>query len=72
MAASRPGNMLVHLSGESAQTVIRAATLRQKWQIQSSYLTQSQYANTGPTSLSADPLTPGRVATRTPMFQSLA
>ena len=34
------------------------------------HLTQSQYTDTGPTSPSADPITPGRVATGVPMFKS--
>ena len=35
---------------------------------QTFYLTQSQYTDTGPTSPSADPITPGRVAIRLPFF----
>ena len=35
------------------------------------HLTQSQYTDTGPTSPSADPITPGRVATGVPIFKSL-
>ena len=40
---------------------------------QTFYLTQSQYTDTGPTSPSADPITPapGRVATGMPIFKSL-
>ena len=38
---------------------------------QTFYLTQSQYTDTGPTSPSADPITPGRVATGAPIFKSL-
>ena len=38
---------------------------------QTFYLTQSQHTDTGPTSPSADPITPGRVATGVPMFKSL-
>ena len=38
---------------------------------QTFYLTQSQYTDTGPTSPSADPITPGRVATGVPIFKSL-
>ena len=38
---------------------------------QTFHLTQSQYTDTGPTSPSADPITPGRVATGVPMFKSL-
>ena len=38
---------------------------------QTFYLTQSQYTGTGPTSPSADPIMPGRVATGVPMFKSL-
>ena len=39
---------------------------------QTFYLTQSQYTDTGPTSPSADPITPGawRVATGVPIFKS--
>ena len=43
----------------SAQTILRAATLRQKLQIERSSSPQSQYTDTGPTSPSADPITPG-------------
>ena len=35
------------------------------------HLTQSQYTDTRPTSPSADPITPGRVATGVPIFESL-
>ena len=35
------------------------------------YLTQSQYTDTGPISPSADPMTPGRVATGVPILKSL-
>ena len=38
---------------------------------QTFYLTQSQYADTRPTSPSADPVTPGKVATGVPIFKSL-
>ena len=38
---------------------------------QTFHLTQSQYTDTGPTSPSTDPLTPGRVATGVPFFKSL-
>ena len=43
----------------SAQTILRAATLRQKLQIKAFHLTQSQYTDTGPTSPRTDPITPG-------------
>ena len=43
----------------SAQTILRAATLRYKCADQTFYLTQSQYTDTGPTSPSADLITPG-------------
>ena len=49
--------MLVYLKDGSAQTLVLAATLRQK--LQTFYLTQVQYATIGPTSLSADSFTPG-------------
>ena len=52
--AQRPSNMGVYLRDRSAQTVVRAATLRYSF-----YLTHSQYADTGPTSPAADPITPG-------------
>ena len=45
--------MVVYLRDGSAQTILRAATN------QTFYLTQSQYTDTGPTSPSADPITPG-------------
>ena len=35
------------------------------------HLTQSQCTDTGPTSPSTDPITPGRVATAAPIFKSL-
>ena len=57
-----PSNMRVYLRDGSAQTILRAATLRQKLQIRLFYLTQSQYTDTGPTSPSAEPITPGALA----------
>ena len=38
---------------------------------QTVYLIRSQYTDTGPTSSSADPITPGRLATGVPIFKSL-
>ena len=38
---------------------------------QTFYFTQEHYTETGPTSPSIDPLTPGRVATGVPIFKSL-
>ena len=38
---------------------------------QTFHLTQSQYTDTGPTSPSADPIAPGRVATGVPILKSL-
>ena len=35
------------------------------------HLTQSPYTDTGPTSPSADPITPGRIATGVPIFKPL-
>ena len=66
--------MLVYFMDRSAQTVVRAATLRQKLQIKTFYLTQSQYTDTGSTSPSTDPImgqTSGRAATGVPIFKSL-
>ena len=51
--------MLAQLRDGSAQTIVRAATLRQELQIQLSTSPQSQYTDTGPTSPTADPITPG-------------
>ena len=48
----------VNLRDRSAQTIVRAAKLRQKLQ-QTLYLTESQYTDTRPTSPSADSVTPG-------------
>ena len=60
--------MLVYLRDGPAQTSLHAATLRQELQIKLS-LIQSKYTETRQTSLSADPVTPGRVATRVPFFK---
>ena len=46
----------------SARTVVRAAALRdseREAEFPTCYLTHSQYADTGSTSLTADPITPG-------------
>ena len=52
--------MLVYRRDGSSQTIVGgSATLRQKLLIKTFYLTQSQYADTGPASLIADPITPG-------------
>ena len=59
LLALRASHMLVYLSDGSAQTSLRAATLRYKIADQTFDLTQSQNADTGPTSPSADPITPG-------------
>ena len=59
LAAERPSNRLVYLRDGSAQTILRAATLSDKLQIKTFYLTQIQYADTGLTSPSTDPITPG-------------
>ena len=53
-----PFHTLVYFRDGSAQTILRAATLRQKLQIKAFHLTQSQYTDTGPTSPRADPITP--------------
>ena len=47
--------MLVYLRDGSAQTIVRAATLRLEVADQTLYLTRSQYTDTGPTSPCADP-----------------
>ena len=57
----RGGGMFCVFVGWSAQTIVRAAN-------QTFYLTQSQYTDTGPTSPSADPTTPG--ATHTHWYDS--
>ena len=50
--------MLVYLRDGSAQTILLAAATEIEVADQSFYFTQSQYANTGQTSPSADPITP--------------
>ena len=49
----------MYLRDGSAQTILRAATLEIEVADPTFYLTQSQYTDTGPTSPSADPVTPG-------------
>ena len=51
--------MRVYLREGSAQTIIRAATLKYKLQIKLFFFIQSHYTDTGPTSPSADPITLG-------------
>ena len=48
--------MLVYPKDRSAQTIVRAET---EVADRTFYLTQSQYTDAGPTSPSADPITPG-------------
>ena len=57
LVAQRPSNTRVYLRDGSAQTILRAATLRYKLQIKLS--TFKQYTDTGLTSPNADPVTPG-------------
>ena len=52
-------NMRVYLRDGSAQTILCAATLEIEIADQTFHLTQSQYIDIGPTSRSADPITPG-------------
>ena len=59
LVALRPSNMRVYLRDGSAQTILRAATTETEVADQSFNLTQSQHTDTGPTSPSADPITPG-------------
>ena len=54
-----PANRLVYLRDGSAQTILRSATLEIEVADPTFYLTQSQYTDTGRTSPSADPITPG-------------
>ena len=53
--------MLVYLRDGSAQTVLCVHCCHTEIEVadQTSYLTQPQYTDTGPTSPSADPITPG-------------
>ena len=51
--------MRVYLSDGSAQTSLRAATLEIEVADPTFHLTQAQYTDTGPTSPSIDPITPG-------------
>ena len=59
LLASRPSNNLVYLRDGSAQKILRADTLRRELQIQLSTSPCLRSADTGPTSPSADPTTPG-------------
>ena len=63
----------MYLRDGSAQTILRAATPEIEVADQTFHLTQSQYTDTGPTSPSADPITPGawQGSTGVPMFKSL-
>ena len=49
----------MYLRDGSAQTILHAATLEIEVADPTFYLSQSQYTDTGPTSPSADPITPG-------------
>ena len=51
--------MLVYVRDGSAQTSLRAATLKLEVADPTFYLTQSQYTDTGTTSPSADHIMPG-------------
>ena len=55
LVSSWPSNMLVYLRDGSAQTIVRAVTVR--WKLQIRLATQS--TDTGPTSPSVDPISPG-------------
>ena len=58
--------MLVYLRDGSVQTIFTCCYTEIGYADQTFYLTQSQYTDTGPTSLSA-----GIVATGVPIFKSL-
>ena len=51
--------MIVYLRDGSAQTIFTSCHTEIEVADQTFYLTQSQYTDTGPTSPSADPITPG-------------
>ena len=74
LVAYRPSNMLVYLRDGSAQTSLRAATLRQKLRIKLSTPPSHSILTPGRPipSLTLFRQAPGRVATRVPIFKSLA
>ena len=51
--------MRMYLRDGSAQTILRAAKHEIEIADQTFHLTQSQYTDTGPTSPTTDPVTPG-------------
>ena len=51
--------MLVYLRDRSAQTIVTCCHTEIEVADPTFHLTQSQYTDTGPTSPSADPITPG-------------
>ena len=57
--ASRPSNMLVYLMGRICTDNFTCCHTEIEVEDQTFYLTQSQYTDTGTTSPSADPITPG-------------
>ena len=59
LVASRYSNMRVYLRDGSAQTIFTCCHIEIELADPKFYLTQSQYTDTGPTSPSADPITPG-------------
>ena len=73
LVAQRPSNMLVYLRDGSAQTILRAATLRQKLQIQLSTSPSQSILTPGRPvpALTLERQEPGRVATGVPMFKLL-
>ena len=61
--AERPCNMLVYLRNGICSDNRTCCHTEMETTDPTSYLTQSQFTDTGPTSPSTDPTTPGRVAT---------
>ena len=59
LAARPPSNMLVYLKDRSAQTNCMCCHTQREDADQTFHFSQSQYTDAGPTSPSADPLTPG-------------
>ena len=59
LVAYRPSNMRVYLRDGSAQTIFTCCHTEIEAADQTFHLTQSQYTDTGSTSPSADPITPG-------------
>ena len=71
LLALRPSNMLVCLKDGNSSDKFTCCHIEIEVADQTFYLTQSHYTDTGPTTPSSDPTTPGRAAIGVPTFKSL-